>query len=269
MGYTGDATPVEGRQMSDHNAPAGERSTYPYISGHQKSAREQFSALLAATPIPSKELPRNLPLYLSGETLGDVLSCAELYQRILCVPGDIMEFGARWGRRLGLFVALRELLEPHNYTRRVVGFDTFSGFPEVGEADGSHPLIRPGSFSVSDGYLPYLVKVLEAHEGEGPWSHIQRFEVVAGDVRRTVPSYLEHHPECLISLAYFDLDLYEPTRECLIAVLDRMTQGSVIVFDELAQVTFPGETCAVREVLSIADIRLMRFPYHPSAFFVK
>ncbi len=255
--------------MSDQDDSAGGRSPYPHMSSRQNSAREQFSALLAATPIPSEELRRNLPLYLSGETLGDVLSSAELYRRILRVPGDIMEFGVRWGRRLALFVALRELLEPHNHTRRVVGFDTFSGFPEVGEADGRHPSVRPGGFSVSDGYLGYLVSVLEAHEREGPWSHMQRFEVVAGDVRRTLPSYLERHPECLISLAYFDLDLYEPTRECLTAVLDRMTKGSVVAFDQLAQISFPGETRAVREVLSIADTRLMRFPYHPSVFFVR
>lgn len=255
--------------MSDQDGLAGERSPYPHLSCHQNEAREQFSALLAATPIPSEQLPRNLPLYLSGETLGDVLSSAELYRRILHVPGDIMEFGVRWGRRLALFVALRELLEPHNYTRRVVGFDTFSGFPEVGEVDGRHPSVKPGSFSVSDGYLPYLLSVLEAHEREGPWGHVQRFEVVAGDVRGTLPSYLERHPECLISLAYFDLDLYEPTRECLIAVLERMTQGGVIAFDELTQISFPGETRAIREVLSIADTRLMRFPYHPSVFLVR
>ena len=256
--------------MSGQDAPIGGRSPYPHMSGHQNSAREQFSALLAATPIPSEELPKNLPLYLSGEALGDVLSSAELYQRILRVPGDIMEFGVRWGRRLALFVALRELLEPNNYTRRVVGFDTFSGFPEVGDADGRHPSVRPGGFSVSDGYVRHLVSVLGAHEREGPWSHVQRFEVVAGDVCRTVPSYLERHPECLISLAYFDLDIYEPTRECLNAVLDRMTQGSVIAFDQLAHISFPGETCAVREVLSIADMQLMRLPYIPSpVFFVR
>jgi hypothetical protein len=49
-----------------------------------------------------------------------------------------------------------------------------------------------------------------------------------------------------------------------------MTQGSVIAFDQLAHISFPGETCAVREVLSIADMRLMRLPYSPSpVFFVR
>lgn len=245
-----------------------QRDQLPHVSLVQQRTRESLSALLACSPIPDAELPKNLPLYLPSETLADVLACALLFQRVLEVPGDIVEFGVRWGRRLALFIALRELLEPHNHTRRVLGFDTFTGFPDVCDADGPHPAVRPGGFTVTPGHVDHLVGVLETHEGEGPWGHVQRFDVIPGDVRETVPAYLEQHPECLISLAYFDLDVYEPTRACLEAVLGRMTRGSVIAFDQLGQVSFPGETRAVREVLSIADVRLLRFSFHPSPLFL-
>jgi hypothetical protein len=43
--------------------------------------------------------------------------------------------------------------------------------------------------------------------------HIRRTLIVQGDVRETLPRYLADNPHTVIALAYFDLDLYEPTRE--------------------------------------------------------
>ena len=85
----------------------------------------------------------------------------------------------------------------------------------------------------------------------------------AGDVRETLPRYLEEHPETLISLAYFDLDLYEPTRTCLEMIRPRLLRGAVLAFDELSHPTFPGETLAVLESLDLAGARLHRFGFQP------
>ncbi|HEY6748250.1 MAG TPA: TylF/MycF/NovP-related O-methyltransferase [Mycobacteriales bacterium] len=243
------------------------RDLHPHLGPHQRDGRRRISELLASSPVPPAELPRNLSLYLDRETVGDLLTTADLYRRILDVPGEVFELGVHWGRRMSLFVALRELLEPHNYTRRIVGFDTFEGFPEVTGLDGEHALIRAGGLAVGADYVSHLTDVLDACELDGPQAHVRRYEIRTGDVRETLPRYLSDHPEAVVSLAYFDLDLHDPTRACLDLLLERMPRGSILAFDQFAQLNFPGETAAVREVMGLSGTRFERLPYHPYPVF--
>jgi len=62
-----------------------------------------------------------------------------LYRMIFDVPGVIMEFGVHRGRRLALLAALRGGYEPYNPHRRIIGFDTFTGFPQRSEIDTTSP----------------------------------------------------------------------------------------------------------------------------------
>src|SRR4051794_38363980 len=126
------------------SAAAEDRPTRPYGGSAELRARAVVDALLRGSPIPPPHLPKNLPLYLRRETLADVLAADRLYQRILGLPGAVMEFGAFWGRRLALFLTLRELYEPHNMLRRIVGFDTFTGLAGLSARDGMAPEVRPG-----------------------------------------------------------------------------------------------------------------------------
>ena len=93
-------------------------------------------------------------------------------------------------------------------------------------------------------------------------AQIRKFEIVKGDVTETLDPYLKRNPETIIALAYFDLDLYEPTRHCLDAIKDRVTRGTVIGFDEINDHATPGETEALREVLGLRSQRVRRYPYN-------
>lgn len=85
----------------------------------------------------------------------------QLYQLIVPIHGVIMEFGVRWGQNLALFTSLRGIHEPFNYNRRIVGFDTFSGFPEVASEDG--PLVKAGDYAVTADWMHELEQTLETH----------------------------------------------------------------------------------------------------------
>jgi hypothetical protein len=100
------------------------------------------------------------------------------------------------------------------------------------------------------------------HERLEPLRHIQRTFVVNGDVRETLPRYLEDNPHTLIALAYFDLDLYEPTRTALEQIQPYLTKGSIVAFDELAHAKWPGETSALRDTLGTDVSRLRLLPGH-------
>lgn len=239
------------------------RSGRTHMSAAEAASRAAIGDLLRRSPIPDADLSKHLPLYLRREALADVLAADALYRRIIDVPGVVMELGVQWGRRLSLFLVLRELYEPFNFNRRVVGFDTFTGLPEPGARDGDAAAVRAGAFAVGAAGEEHLAAILEAHEAEGAMSHIRRFELVRGDVRASMPAYLRRHPETVVALAYFDLDLFEATRAGLRLIRDRLVSGSVLAFDDFGRDAFPGETLAVIEELDLPRARLRKLPFHP------
>lgn len=229
------------------NKSAAERITEPF-----------FVELMRRSPIPHNEQLENMPLFLTRQTLTGILHLNELYQKILDVPGDIVEFGVRWGRNIALWQNLRGIYEPYNHTRKIVGFDTFAGFPKVTEEDGDAEIAQIGAYGVTSNYEGYLAQVIAFHHQNSPLDHMRKDSLRAGDACKQFPQWLSDHPEAIVALAYFDFDVYAPTQQCLTLLQKYLTKGSVLVFDQLNYETFPGETIALRDMLSTQDIRLQR-----------
>lgn len=165
------------------------------------------------------------------------------------------------GQNLVTLNNLRGIYEPFNHSRKLIGFDTFEGFPNVDDKDGKHSIIEKGAFSVTKDYDKYLEEVLNYHEQECPLNHIKKNSLVKGDATKTLAKYLKEHPETIISFAWFDFDLYEPTKKCLELIRPHITKGTVIGFDELCDPHFPGETLALKEVMGIENVAVRRFPF--------
>jgi hypothetical protein len=229
----------------------------------EQERRSRFLELFRHCPIHDDEVLSNLGLFLIPQTLSRILFIDFLFRQIIEVQGSIFEFGCRWGQNLSLFLALRGIYEPFNRLRKVVGFDTFAGFPKVSEKDGINS--STGMYSVTSKYEEYLSKILDHQEQESPLSHVKKYEIIKGDASACTNEYLTKHPETIIALAYFDLDLYEPTRDCLLQIKGHLTRGSVIGFDELNEEKFPGETLAVKEVLGLDRLAIRRFPFNARA----
>lgn len=243
---------------------------FPHDSKEEVAVRERLAHLLAETPIPAMDLLDNLTLFMRRRHVADLLSMDALYRMVLDVPGAIFEFGVRYGRHLGALVALRSIYEPYNPLRRIVGFDTFTGFPDVAEVDRVSPSAVAGRFAVPDGYPRYLQEVLAAHEGGDYLRHVtERTVLVPGDVRETLPRYLEENQHTVIAMAYFDLDIYEPTRAALDVVKPYLTSGSVLAFDEADHPKWPGENLAIREALGLNDVALRLLPGRSAPTYVR
>ncbi|MCG8552718.1 MAG: TylF/MycF family methyltransferase [Desulfobacterales bacterium] len=237
-------------------------------SSSEKKRREAFYRQFTQCPIPQDELLRNLNLFINRQTISRMLFFHELYKKIVPVHGIIIEFGVRWGADLTLLASLRGIYEPYNYNRKIVGFDTFSGFPCVSDKDGDDEIASPGAYGVTPDYDAYLETVLSYHETESPISHIKKYELVKGDATQTLGKYLADHPETIIALAYFDFDLYEPTKKCLELIRPHLTKGSVVGFDELNCPDFPGETQAVKDVFGLDQYAIRRLPSNPNPSFI-
>jgi len=229
-------------------------------STDEKDAQQQLVDLFNAAPLPDDEILPNLGLFLTSKNLSRLLFFYEMYKKIVHTHGVVMEFGVRWGQTLSILSALRGIFEPFNRHRKIIGFDTFAGFKGMGEKDGPACKCTDGSFSVSEGYREYLDRVLHLQEALNPISHLKKYELVEGDATETIPAYLAAHPETIVSLAIFDFDIYQPTRAALEAIKPHVCTGTVLVFDELCDDIFPGETIALREVFGLRDLRIQRLP---------
>jgi hypothetical protein len=233
----------------------------PMRSSSKDTENEKnLETLFKNCPVPDDEKLGNLGLFINRQSLSRIFFMNELYQKIIDVHGIVVEFGVRWGQNLALFESFRGMYEPFNHNRKIVGFDTFEGFVCVHEKDGSSELLFKGSHSVPKGYEDYLEAILQYHEQQSPISHLKKFELVKGDAVIEFEKYLKDHPETIIALAYFDFDLYEPTRKCLQLMKNHITRGTVIGFDELNLPEFPGETLALKEVMGLDAFRISRSP---------
>ena len=234
------------------------RQIKEYSSSQERETKEELLNLLENSPIPRDQLLSNIALYINSKNLSRILFYDHLYKKIINVPGVIMEFGTRWGQNLSLFSSLRGIYEPFHRHRKIIGFDTFTGFPNISKKDGKSDLMKKGQLDLTKNYENHLEKILDCLEKDNPMNHIKKYEICKGDAVIEVKNYLKRNPETIIALAYFDFDLYMPTKECINSIKDRLVKGSVVGFDELNDPDSPGETLALMETFKLNNIRLQR-----------
>ena len=192
-----------------------------------------------------------------------------LYKQIVDIHGSIFEFGTRWGNNGALFSSLRSIYEPFNRHRKIILFDTFEGLKNIHNLDGKNEMMFEKSLSTSKGYEKFLESIMKTHESLNPLSHIKKFEIVKGDASKEINNYLNENNEIIISLAYFDFDIYKPTKDVLKAIMPRLCKGSILAFDELNDADAPGETIALMEEIGLNNIKLERFRYASRVSFFK
>lgn len=229
-------------------------------SQNEKIFFAQLVSHLKNTPVPNDEILDNLGLFLTSKNLARILFFYEIYKKILHHHGLIVEFGVRWGQTLAIMSILRSIFEPFNRHRKIIGFDTFAGLKGMCKKDGKVSKCKDKSFSVPLHYENLLEEILSIQEKLNPMPHLKRFEIIKGDAAKTVPMYFRKHPETIISLAIFDFDIYAPTKVALRTIKPNLAKGGILVFDELCDEIFPGETIALKEEFGLRHVKTHRFP---------
>jgi len=230
-----------------------------YSSQTELDTQKEFIELFKNSPIPEDEMLQNMGLFISSKLFARLLFLHHIYLLQLNIHGVIMDFGTRWGQNMSVFAAFRGIYEPFNRHRKIIGFDTFEGFPSVSDKDGADEAAKKDGYKVTPGYEEFLASTIACQEKLNPMSHIKKHEIIKGDATHTLKEYLSKHPETIVSLAYFDMDLHEPTVQCLKELKPYMSKGCIIGFDELCDEGFPGETSAYREIFG-QQYKLNRLP---------
>lgn len=236
-----------------------------YRTPAEKQVGEQIAAAFEAGADPVEVRIENFPKYVRRQNLTRFIALYEVFKRTLRVKGSIIECGVNRGFGLMTWAKLSAVLEPNNLTRKVYGFDTFAGFPEVGDRDrpGStdHQAAKKGDQAATS--YEELRELIELFDRDRFLGHIPKVELIRGDASETIPEFVKTHPHLVVSLLFLDFDLFEPTRAALTHFLPRMPKGAIVAFDELDNPLWPGETLAVVDRIGLGTLRLQRFDFDP------
>lgn len=205
--------------------------------------------------------------YVPRQRLTDFLSAYEIFKKVLNLQGSVIDCGVYNGRKLMTYAQLSAILEPMNYQRQVIGFDTFNGFPGLSKEDekGMHPEKKIGGYK-SDCYEE-LLECIKLFDSNRSLSHIPKAILVKGNAVRTIPKYIEDNPHLVVSLLSLDFSLYEPTKAALKYFLPRMPKGAVITFAEANCSDFSGEVKAIMDQVGIRNLRIERNSFDTVASF--
>jgi hypothetical protein len=106
----------------------------------------------------------------------------------------LVEFGTWYGQNLVLLENLRAILEPFNKQRRIVGFDTFTGYPG-----------KPGWYSTGRKYVP-ISRSSSRRINDATCTGIRTSTTSSSRATSSRPRrLLRRAPEAVVAFAYFDI----------------------------------------------------------------
>lgn len=234
---------------------------------------EETVRLINESGIELREAIENFVLFDRRVNLAKFFAHIEIFQKTVDLPGAIVDCGVFKGASLLTFAKLVEVYCPGNTLKRVIGFDTFTGFPPLSYQDGPPDESRGkqvGGWDARD-FFPFLQKIVDLTQRDSMIPRFKRVELVQGDVSKTIPPYVKNNPGLRISLLHLDLDLYEPTLTALKYFYPLVVSGGVILLDEYGMDGFPGESAAFDEYFGAHRPVLKKFPFisTPGGYFIK
>ena len=205
----------------------------------------------------------NFPKYVRRQNITRFLALYEIFKLIKNIKGSIIECGVNEGFGLMSWAKFSAILEPTNLTRRIYGFDSFEGFPDVSDLDMSSSSQHVKKGDLKSDSFEELIKLIDNYDQTRFIGHIKKVNLIKGDALKTIPNFINENPHLLISLLFLDFDLFKPTKAALEHFMPRMPKGSVIAFDELDNPLWPGETLAMLEQNISRNFSIKRFDFDP------
>jgi hypothetical protein len=214
-------------------------------------------------PDPWEKKIEAFPKYVRRQNITRFLAQYEIFKRVMHVKGSIVECGVFRGGGLMTWAKLSAILEPVNISRRIYGFDTFGGFPNVSAKDkkglGKH--IKSGDLYADS--FEELKELVEIYDSDRFLGHVDKVHLIKGDATKSIPRFIKENQHLVVSLLFLDFDLYAPSCAAIEHFLPRIPKGGIIAFDELDNPLWPGETLAMLEKIGANNLRIERFDFDP------
>lgn len=185
----------------------------------------------------------------------------EFFKQTSTIRGEILEFGIFKGNSFFRWIKFRDLLEQTS-SRKVIGFDVFGDFPEA-KFEGDKQRRDDFVEETNGGKSISLEEMRELLEKQNLSKNV---ELIKGDILVTLKDYLNKNPHLKISLLHIDVDLYEPVKEILEQLYDRVSTGGIIILDDYG--TFAGTNKAVDDFFN-NKAEVQKLPFSNTISFIR
>ena len=212
------------------------------------------------------------------ERLRKFLVKEHFFRMSLELPGDIVEIGVFKGTGLAQLLKLREIFIPSS-NKKVIGFDLFS------ESNNYKKTLTGNELKLDEYYTNSCINMEEGISTQDISEFLTKmkltntrngfntdiYELIEGDVEKTIPVYLEENPGFRISYLYLDLDIDKPTYTSLNMLYDRIVKGGVIILDEYACEKWTESNAVDRFLKEHPDlnIKTLLWARTPTAYIIK
>ena len=199
-------------------------------------------------------------LFMNEERFSKLLIHYEVFKKIKKISGSIVECGVFKGTSFSRFAMMRELID-NSQKKKLVAFDVFSDeFPNTNfkneKIQRKHWIKTAGASSISTSQLNKILKRKK----------IKNYELIKGDVLKTIPIYIKKNPNMKISLLNVDIDFVETTKCVLESFYSKVSKGGIILFDNYQGVGtggtfYKGETDTINRFLKKVNKKIIKFPF--------
>jgi len=193
----------------------------------------------------------------------------ELFKKILKIKGSVIECGVHEGGGLFSWAHFSTILEPYNYHRKIIGFDTFQGFKNISKEDRKNPLAKLNKFKEKYNTYENIKNCKKEFDKNRFLNNKEKIILVKGLAEKTIKDYLKKNKHTVVALVYIDFDLYKPALVALKNFIPLMPKGSIIAFDEVNNPDWPGETEAMLQSLKLNDNKLSCFEFEPNISYIE
>jgi hypothetical protein len=220
-----------------------ESGVLTYSPADSINARKAIFEAMQTYQASDDEKERSLGLFLRGSLLARIFAIAELYRKIVEIPGSVLDIGTWRGQTAVLCENFRAIYEPLNFNRRVICFDTFEGYKGFSDKDIATTLHQDGTYALNSfDYADFLRHLLQLHERSNAMGNNHgKHSVIKGDCREEIPRFFADNPNEFVSLAFFDVNAYIPTLEAFEHVYQRVVPGGILAFWQLTRAATPAE----------------------------
>ena len=206
-------------------------------------------------------------LFMNQERFSKLLIHYEVFKKIENISGSIIECGVFKGTSFSRFAMIRELIG-NKKKNKLVAFDVFNDdFPNTKfhneKIQRKHWINTAGGSSISTRQLNRIFKK----------KNIDNYELIKGDVLKTIPNYTKKNPNLKIALLNIDIDFIETTKCVLDNFYEKVSKGGIILFDNYEGVGtggtfYKGETETINKFLKKINKKIRKFPFFNRPSFI-
>jgi hypothetical protein len=125
---------------------------------------EKINMDFQSNPMANNIQLDNFEKWVRRQALSRFLARYELFKMSMSVKGSIIECGVHYGGGLMAWAKLSSALEPYCLDRRIFGFDTFEGFPEIDDQHDTGERAKKGSFDCGYDVYSELQELIRSYD---------------------------------------------------------------------------------------------------------